>query len=217
MALTLPASTLAVLAKTETDKEPTPEYEIGHKLSGLHAADGLTDPERKGAWAEASAFLFIPAEESPWGTYYGPVFTDKRTDGSPVYGPDIAAVDGEVVAHWQERSGTAQHPVLRARYADVVWDLKKRAVGAAADVPYAQRAIDAYLDGVSAGLYREPRSHAVDASRRALELALSINDQTRVQRCKDASSPCWTRGWGPAPAAFGPRFSIPSPQPSGSA
>jgi hypothetical protein len=42
------------------------EYEIADKLSGLHNADGLSDAERKGAWAEATAFHFIHLEESPW-------------------------------------------------------------------------------------------------------------------------------------------------------
>jgi hypothetical protein len=67
---------------------------------------------------------------------------------------------------------------------DVVWDLKKRVIGNAPSVPYAQRAVDAYLDGISAKLYKDPPIHAAQAARRALRLALAINDKSRMEKCK---------------------------------
>ena len=66
----------------------------------------------------------------------------------------------------------------------MVWDLKKKATSKPANVLYAQRAIDAYLDGITAGLYKKPMIHAGQAGRRALELALGINDQDRIKRCQ---------------------------------
>jgi cation transport regulator ChaC len=185
MALQLPVSTAAILEAFDNDPQPTVGYEVAGKLSGLHQTEGLADPERKGAWAEASAFNFHAVEDgSPWGTYYGPIFTATKQDGSPFYAPDIAEIDAEIVAHWETRSQAAVHPVLRARYADVVWDLKKRVTGTAPSVRYAQLAVDAYLDGISAKLYKGPPIHAAQAARRALHLALAINDRSRVEKCK---------------------------------
>jgi Domain of unknown function (DUF4209) len=185
MPLTIPASTQSILDTIEAERQPILDFEISSKLSGLHQADGLTDSERKGAWAEASAFNFQPAEvNSPWGTYYGPIFTATKPDGSPYYAPDIAEIDEEIIIRWEQRSQAAQHPVLRARYADVVWDLKKRAINKQPDVQVARRAIDAYLDAITAKLYKDPPIHGAQASQRALQLALSINDKTRVQLCK---------------------------------
>jgi hypothetical protein len=185
MPLNLPTTAQTILAAVDAERLPILDYEVAHKLSGLHRADGLTDPERKGAWAEESAFSFRPAEESsPWGTHYGPIFTATKNDGTPLYAPDIAEIDEEVIAHWERRSGESSHPVLRARYADVAWDLKKRAIGKSADVLFAQRAIDAYLDGITAKLYKEPPMHAVEAGRRALELATTIRDGQRAERSK---------------------------------
>lgn len=186
MSLLVPASTKSVLSQIETDRQPALDYEIGGKLSGLHQAEGLTEAERKGAWAEASAFNFTPLSESPWGTYYGPVFTAKKPDGSPYYAPDIAEIDDEIVGHWERRSEEAQHPVLRARYADVVWDLKRAASQKPADVKFARLAIDGYLDAAAAKLLKDPRSHTEQALERALQLAISISDQERTQRCKKA-------------------------------
>jgi cation transport regulator ChaC len=185
MSLTIPASTKKVLEVIEAKRQPTVEYQIAGKLSGLHQAEGLTDQERKGAWAEASAFNFSGAHgESPWDTHFRPTFVATKNDGSPFYAPDIAEIDDQIVGHWEERSATAQHPVLRARYADIAWDFKKRVTGKSAEVLYAQRAIDAYIEGITAKLYEAPLIHAVQAGRRALELALSINDKARVELCK---------------------------------
>jgi hypothetical protein len=53
VSLTIPASTRQILDAIEAERQPTVEYQIAGKLSGLHQAEGLTDEERKGAWAEA--------------------------------------------------------------------------------------------------------------------------------------------------------------------
>jgi hypothetical protein len=197
MTLTLPATTRSVLDAIEAARQPTVDYDVAGKLSGLHTADGLTEPERKGAWAEASAFNFRPTKESPWGTHYGPLFIATKNDGTPYYAPDIAEIDEDIIAHWEQRSEAAQHPILRARYADVVWDLKKRAISKPASVQYAQRAIDAYLDGITSKLYKEPLIHAVEAGRRALDLALSTNDKERAERCKQVLLDLFDQGMTP--------------------
>ena len=114
MALQVPASTRSILEAFDKESQPTVDYEIAGKLSGLHQAEGLTDAERKGAWAEASAFSFLAVEDgSPWGTYYGPIFTATKQDGSPLFAPDIAEIDDEIISHWETRAQAAVHPLLR--------------------------------------------------------------------------------------------------------
>lgn len=184
MTLTIPNSTRDILDAAETARQPMVEYELSSRLSGLHQADGLSDPERKGAWAEAAAFNFTPAKESPWNTHYGPVFAATKQDGSPYYAPDLAEIDEDIITHWAQRAETSTHPVLRARYADLVWDLTRSAVNRAPSIEYARRAIDAYLEGVREKLYKEPLIHAAQASRRALDLAMCISDQKRTGECK---------------------------------
>jgi Domain of unknown function (DUF4209) len=186
MTLTIPPTTRAILERIEADQQPTVEYEIAHQLAGLHRADGLADAERKGAWAEAAAFNFTPVDESPWGTYYGPTMTAQKPDGTPLYMPDIAEIDRAIIDHWETRATEALHPILRARYADMVWDFKKRVTGTAPNVTFAQRAIDAYHEAVTTTRYKEPLIHAALAIRRALHLAVMINDAQRIQASKDA-------------------------------
>jgi hypothetical protein len=186
MALTIPAATQAIIDEFEASKLPTVDYEIADRFGGVMRMDGLSPAERKGAWAESTPFHLRPSEDSPWGTYYAPIAVLSKPDGTPSYVPDIAEVDHEIFAHWETRAETAQNPVLRARYADAVWDLKKKTISTSPAIAFAHRAIDAYLDGIAAGSYKEPLAHAIQAGRRALELALSMGDVDRAKRSREA-------------------------------
>ena len=104
------------------------------------------------------------------------------SDGRTI--PELAEFDDEILTCWEERATNRTHAVLRARFADVAWDLKKQITGKPANVQYAHVAIDAYVDGITKGLYKEPIIHAVHAGRRALELATTINDPARIASVK---------------------------------
>src|SRR5581483_8225363 len=145
-------TTHSMLEELDRRREPLLEYEIADQLSAFHRADGLSDAERNGSWAEAAAFHFMPIKDSPWGTYYGPFASAIAADGKPWYAPDIVQIDTKIVSHWESRFDAAQHPVLCARYTDLVWDLNMRVTGTPPLLKYAHGAIDAYLDAVADGL-----------------------------------------------------------------
>ncbi|MCC7497089.1 MAG: DUF4209 domain-containing protein [Bryobacterales bacterium] len=188
MAITVPEPTLRALAEVEGSNEKLADYELGSRLAGIHNLEGLSPEERKGAWAESAAFNFmarIGDTPNPWDTHFGPVFSGTKNDGAPFYVPDLAEVDRDIISHWEERSTAAKHPMLRARYSDLVWDFKRTAIGENPAVAFAQRACDAYLEVVDAGIYKEP-IHGVLYLQRALSVALSINDKERLSRAKQA-------------------------------
>ena len=185
MALTIPAATQAIIDEFEGSNQPTVDYEIADKFGGVLRMEGLSLAERKGAWAESTPFHLRPSEDSPWGTHYAPIAVLTKPDGTPSYVPDIADVDEEILTQWESRAETTQNPVLRARYADAVWDLKKTTIGTSPAIAFAHRAIDAYLDGIAAGSYKDPLTHAIQAGKRALELALSIGDAERTRRSRE--------------------------------
>lgn len=126
----------------------------------------------------------MPAKDSPWGTNYGPVVVAAQPDGTAYYAPDIKEIDAEIIAYWEERSERTPHPIMQARYADLVWDLKKAVTGNAPNVAFAPRAIDAYLNAVTGNRYKDPLIHAAFAAKRALELALRVSDTNRFLLCK---------------------------------
>src|ERR1700679_276263 len=110
MALTIPAATQAIIDEFEGSNPPTVDYEVADKFGGVMRMEGLSLAERKGAWAESTPFHLRPSDDSPWGTYYGPVAVLTNPDGTPSYVPDIAEVDHEILAHWESRAETAQKP-----------------------------------------------------------------------------------------------------------
>jgi lysyl-tRNA synthetase class 1 len=86
--------------------------------------------------------------------------------------------------HWWERAQEVQHPVLRGRYADLVWDLSRR-TERKPPIDAARLLIDAYI----AAAERDLAGHVIlgqDLLRRALDVAMSIKDVTRVAAVRDA-------------------------------
>jgi hypothetical protein len=77
-----------------------------------------------------------------------------------------------------------KHPILRARYSDLVWDFSRIVANQKPDVSFAKIAIDAYIEAaqLSYKLVVQP-IHYIE---RALELALSIGDEERIRRVVDA-------------------------------
>jgi hypothetical protein len=144
----------------------------------------IDDDERKAAFAEIDAFDFEPSrhrEKSQWGTHFGPVLSmgEKCL-------PSLSSVDVQVIEYWRRRMAEANHPVMRARYADLVWDLSKKATDQKPPIAAAQAAIDSYaqLPGLPFGDNTPFVLHGVV---RGMSLAVSIGDQALITRMRDAA------------------------------
>lgn len=186
MPLLVPVFVAEKLDQLDRELPPLKQYELNSMFAGAQNAEGLTAEERKGAFGEAVVFSLLPRfvdETSVWGTYFGPMSRVPQTDGSERHFPDIAGLDAEIIDHWQERSKRASHPVLRARYADAVWDLSARAIETRPPVEYAHIATDAYLDAIETQKHGDPLE-AILCAKRAPQIALAINDRTRIDRAK---------------------------------
>ena len=141
-----------------------------------------------GIRAEWLAFTLIENyrgdEGFTWGTHYGPVgvFLDEK--GARVEMPPIAEITPEVIAYWQERATVARHPLLRMRYADLVWEFGRRAnLAPGPEFPHA--AIDATVAAAEKRLFKHS-TVGFTALRRALTVALSLRDDGRVAAVRDA-------------------------------
>jgi lysyl-tRNA synthetase class 1 len=180
----IPTWVHGVLSKFESQTGAHGEVEIVDALDNARKTQGdLSDEDFKGYVAERSAFMFAtrPNGDSPWGTYFAPLMTATRDDGTELRTPDVADLDGDVVSHWEQRAAAVKDPVMRARYADLVWDLKKLIAKARPSHTCAQQAIDAYIDATQKSLYTMDME-AVGWLNRALSLSLSINDKQRVEK-----------------------------------
>jgi hypothetical protein len=111
--------------------------------------------------------------------------TATRTDGTILHVPDFANVDASIIDHWKLRADEAEHPVLKARYADLVWDFSKLAAQKKPDIRFARTAIDFYLQAADEGLF-SASIYGIQYLTRALQLAISINDTARIDSVRDA-------------------------------
>ncbi len=173
-----------VLSSFESRTEPYMEVAIADALRAARNAQGdLNDENWRGFIAEWSAFLFLESrnKESVWGTYFAPMMSAKKKDGTDFFSPDVKELDASTAAHWEERARSCPNPVMRARYSDLVWDLKRAITVQKADPAYARTAIDSYLRAADRKLY-PIEVVGIQWLGRALDLSLSINDEDRTKR-----------------------------------
>lgn len=182
----IPTAIEEVIAKFDQAGDPIDEFQVKGAL--VEARGTLKDPapaENLGAWAEVLAFALMGGTHgtSPWGTYFRPLGSGTREDGSVLYTPDIAGTDAEAVDHWSARAKGVKHPVLKARYADLAWDMSRMIANKSPDPEMARIAIDANLASIAQGLRKEVNDR-FDAALRALDLALMLGDQPRVEAAR---------------------------------
>lgn len=201
MGLIVPTILQDSITKLDDATQPLDEMKLSDQLAAaLGDPKALTPEERRGAFAEIQSLRFQRAgnsERRTWGIYWTELGSFRAADGRQVHIPDIADIDEEILSHWIERSASAKHPVLRARFADLSWEigrfLKKSSKKSATtppksisiDIPVvlAHRAIDAYLEAVKSGVTEDEH----DAWRfldRAIELSVAINDAARITKAK---------------------------------
>jgi hypothetical protein len=138
--------------------------------------------------AEWMALSFYPDHgDGPgsWGTYFGPKSVLPGNDGRWRESPSIRNIDGETLNYWLRRADEAAHPILRSRYADLVWDLSKLATDRKPPITALKTAVDEYLR--AAETVEDANSSDITRwLRRALALSLSVDDEERIQKAVKA-------------------------------
>lgn len=159
-------------------------HEIAGAFYSLSGRDDLTAEDQQIIAAEIAAWELRGQRTalSPWGTYYHPLQTGTNDDGTVIFRPDIQALGDEALTRWEEHSNLT-NPFLRARYADLRWDLTHKVrQSAKRDFIAGQIAIDAYLEQASSPTYGMPDIEAASALERALQIASELNDSKRIDK-----------------------------------
>lgn len=162
-------------------------HEVTAALYALGADTNQSEPEKRALELEIAVWEFRPRgdQRSKWGTHYHPLLLGNRADGSAIYRPDLAALGEEAISQWSERLQSVTNPFLKARYADLLWDLAHIfQPRAKRNFKAGQAAVDAYADQASA--LRQPA--AIDAAlalERAFQIAMELNDVERIDLVAD--------------------------------
>jgi len=187
--IVVPPFVAEILNRFEGQPTSFPDWEVAGALSdAIKEHKGLQQEQRNGWWAEMTAFRLDPSQpqqRSCWQTHFGPVTTITDKAGKEHHSPSLEDVGTEVIEHWAKRTAEAKHPILRSRYADLIWDLTKPCTGMRPTIEHARIAIDSYI----AASEIEPGEHVIDQTQRltrALELALATGDAERVSHVRDA-------------------------------
>lgn len=200
MAITVLPTLQEILAAADASEAPLEEIELAGRLNAA-IADLRDFPidVRRGAFAAVGSLQFqrkrLHSTET-WEMYWQPLGSMTAPGGATQNFPDVALVDDEILADWATRSDALRHPVLRARFADLAWEIghyrRKQAREAgrpAAELPkgpavdLAWRAIDSYLDSIERRLVPDDLPAWFMLSR-AIELAAAVSNPARLERAK---------------------------------
>lgn len=175
-----------VLSRFDNSDEAISEVQIYDALRTLRPSDDIELP--LGYSAETMAFAFCDSFDkaySPWNTFYGPLLSCTAENGDRFEYPSLQQINCDILAYWESRAKAARHPVLRARYADLVWEFTKPCTGNQPSYRMAQIAIDSIVD-ISRSSCHKYEVAVICKLGRALRLALSLGDRERVERVRDA-------------------------------
>ncbi len=148
-------------------------FDITGDLSGL--------PEdvrnQKDTQSELLAFSFQNnTGKDHWNTYYGPLTTWKRKDtGEEILRPDIKDITPDDIAYWESRASISKNPLMKMRYAGLVFDFKKKITG---EMPNYEKITRPYTESIIQVVAGEYHNHSIEGYyflERALQMASMIH------------------------------------------
>ncbi len=177
---------IEILGKFDQEMKPVSEAAVSQAIRSLRDQKDVSEPPMQ--WiAEAMAFDFCEDyqdQTTGWGTYFGPMFVFNNGDGTATESPSIKKVTEQIIQYWAERAKASKHPVLRARYADLVWDFSKVVTNKSPHYTMAQIVIDSIIE-IAQRNYHKHETAVIKKLERALSLAAMLNDSSRIEKVRD--------------------------------
>lgn len=172
----------AILQKIEDDNDmKIAEFDVSDTINN----DKTIEEGDFAAKAEMIAFSLSENFEhryTDWNTYFGPRVMVLQ-DNTVLESPPKEQITGEVYSYWQKRYHEAKHPILRARYAGLLFDFAYHCTGKNADYKFVPEYITALLDAVDSRLFRYQTSAFIKIDQ-AISLAIKYNLPELLERSK---------------------------------
>lgn len=162
------------------------EYDISTALRKLLPEDKNDIPDD--LKSELMAFDFsenYQDKKTGWGTYFGPMMVWNNGDGTARESPSIKLITPEMIKYWWKRANESKNPVLKARYYGLVWDFQKKITGENPTHEVCRLYITSLIE-IANGDFHKYEVNTYTKLKRALSLAIGLNDDTLISRCKSA-------------------------------
>ncbi|HXB40677.1 MAG TPA: DUF4209 domain-containing protein [Bacteroidia bacterium] len=163
------------------------EHEVSSALRKLVPKDSKEmAPE---IMAEAMAFDFCENyrdDKTGWGTYFGPMYVSSNGDGTAMEAPSIKLVTPEMIKYWETRASKAKNPIIKARYAGLVFDFSKKITGEPPSFAIGKLYVESLVSIAEKKLYRYEYDGFIKLQR-ALSIAISYNSLELIERIKNAT------------------------------
>jgi len=138
--------------------------------------------------AEIMAFDFMEDytnSETGWRTYFGPMFVFPSKERGVVEISSIKNITSSIIDYWEKRANESKSPILKARYADLVWDFSEKIKGTKPNYTMAIMTIENIIEIANKDLQKD-QINVINKSKRALSLALSLNNKELISKVKNA-------------------------------
>jgi len=158
----------------ELEKSPRTDLTRAQALGKLAEGYGAAGDEAKAGQIRNESFAFLITPLRPLSRR-----KETKTRFTNLAGPGFPSFSPQAMDHFESRASSGQNPMVVARFADIVWEARRK-------VGFARIAIDGYLNSVNVHLNNidEDKTQRfidlTDAVQRAAEIAVSLNDSAAV-------------------------------------
>ncbi|WGS63937.1 DUF4209 domain-containing protein [Marinitoga aeolica] len=170
------------LYELDAISEKISEYEISQKIKSFIKNEFEKDPPEILIWEQIAFDLIENCNDNKmcWDTYFGPFSVWSNEKGEMFEYPSIQKLSSEIIIYWEKRAKESKHPILRARYSNLVWDFSSIITGKKPDYSIAQIFVDSVVEIMEKDLHKYTIDVIKNKAKRALSIALSINDKKLI-------------------------------------
>jgi lysyl-tRNA synthetase class 1 len=178
----LPEAVVSWLDETESSSDPLDLLTITSRVFVRLKERGAPDDEIKRVVRILAPLEFFIRSQSdnPWSSYFAP--QRKTTDPGGEY-PCLADLDVVDVEEWVNLANVLKRSIVRARFADAVWELGKRLGSQRKDLHrLGLLAAQMYLEAIAVGATPARAFSLFNAASRAIGLGLQFRASDIVER-----------------------------------
>lgn len=174
-----------ILVQHDVPEKKFQEHEFPYKISQCDESEHETLAFRaeKMAFSVEERYLDDSSTGKKYFSYE-PILKAICADGTEIPCADIKDITPEMIEYWEKRITATCNPILKARYAGLVWEFKKEVTGAKPDITVAVAHIQSLIEIVNGG-YFDLFMFNLNKLERAIVLSKILKQEELLQQSKE--------------------------------